>query len=218
MPAGEHHYSDTMVSFDSAATPTMAGTTKNLKSFGHHKAWPMWGKWWAHHKVAPAPGGEEPPAMEPPAPEGICDAADNIVEIAVSNPDFSTLVAAVQAAGFVDALSSPGPLVVFAPTNQAFADLLAQLGITAEELLADTELLAQVLSYHVVADGASCDTPLNGVVNTLQGATLDVSGSTVTDIAGNVYNIVATVPASNGQIFVIDGVLLPLSPASPSSE
>eukprot|EP00889_Picochlorum_renovo_P002980 jgi/Picre1/30010/NNA_005386.t1 len=166
-----------------------------------------------------APGGDEPvpepPTAEAPAPEGdtgVCDASENIVEIAAGNPDFSTLVAAVQAAGFVEALSAEGPLDVFAPTNQAFADLLAALGITAEELLADTELLAQVLSYHVVVDGASCDTPLSGVVTTLQGATLDVSGSTVTDAAGQVINILAAVPASNGQIFVIDGVLLPQAP------
>ena len=162
------------------------------------------------------------PAPDAPAPEGgdtgVCDAAENIVEIAAGNPDFSTLVAAVQAAGFVEALSAEGPLDVFAPTNQAFSDLLAALGITAEELLADTELLVQVLSYHVVVDGASCDTPLSGVVTTLQGATIDVSGSTVTDGAGQVINILTTVPASNGQIFVIDGVLLPQLSTSPSSE
>ncbi|KAI8103540.1 hypothetical protein M9435_004876 [Picochlorum sp. BPE23] len=189
-----------------AATPAMAGATRSLNSFGHHKAWPAWGKWWSHHKMGPSPAGDVP---APEGDTGVCDATENIVEIAAGNPDFSTLVAAVQAAGFVEALSAEGPLDVFAPTNQAFADLLAALGITAEELLADTELLAQVLSYHVVVDGASCDTPLSGVVTTLQGATLDVSGSTVTDAAGQVINILATVPASNGQIFVIDGVLLP---------
>jgi transforming growth factor-beta-induced protein len=76
---------------------------------------------------------------------------DSIVGLAVSTGLFDTLVAAVQAADLVTPLVCGGPFTVFAPTEQAFADLLAALDVTAEELLADTELLTQVLLYHVVA-------------------------------------------------------------------
>jgi uncharacterized surface protein with fasciclin (FAS1) repeats len=149
-----------------------------------------------------------------------CKADSNIVEIAVSQPDFSTLVAAVQAANLTDALSAEGPLDVFAPTNEAFANALAALGITAEELLGQTELLQQILAYHVVASGASCDMPLMGAVETLlPGNTLTVEGSTVTDGNGGTANILGTVPAKNGQIFIIDSVLLPApAPAAPAME
>ncbi|WPT12197.1 hypothetical protein PSENEW3n2_00003855 [Picochlorum sp. SENEW3] len=149
-----------------------------------------------------------------------CDASSTIVEIAASQPDFSTLVLAVQTANLTDALSAPGPLDVFAPTNAAFANALAALGITAEELLGQTELLQQILAYHVVADGASCDTPLEGVVETLlPGNTLTVEGSVVTDGNGGTANILGTVPAKNGQIFIIDSVLLPApAAAAPAME
>jgi uncharacterized surface protein with fasciclin (FAS1) repeats len=78
------------------------------------------------------------------------EAGATIVDIAVGNEDFSTLVAAVQAAGLVDALNGEGPYTVFAPTNEAFAAALEALGISAEDLLADTETLTSILLYHVV--------------------------------------------------------------------
>eukprot|EP00889_Picochlorum_renovo_P007974 jgi/Picre1/35004/NNA_002469.t1 len=154
----------------------------------------------------------------------ICDASSTIVEIAVSQPDLSTLVAAVKAADLTVALSTAGQLPVawdfFAPTNAAFASALAALNITAEELFGQTELLQQILAYHVVADGASCDTPLEGVVETLlPGNTLTVEGSVVTDGNGGTANILGTVPAKNGQIFIIDSVLLPApAGAAPAME
>src|ERR1700674_2717276 len=75
--------------------------------------------------------------------------SQNIVQVASSNPDFSTLVAAVKAAGLVDTLSGPGPFTVFAPTNEAFAKLPAG---TVDTLLKpeNKELLTKVLTYHVV--------------------------------------------------------------------
>jgi uncharacterized surface protein with fasciclin (FAS1) repeats len=137
-------------------------------------------------------------------------ATQSIPEIATTNEDFSTLVAAVQAAGLLDAVSGDGPIDVFAPTNAAFEKLLGALNATAEELLAQTDLLKRVVSYHVVVDGASCDSPLDGVVPTaLAGNTLSVADSVVTDGTGNEIPILDTVPATNGQIFVIDQVLLP---------
>jgi uncharacterized surface protein with fasciclin (FAS1) repeats len=144
----------------------------------------------------------------------MCMGSDqSIVDIASSNPDFSTLVQAVQAAGLVDALNGAGPLAVFAPTDAAFATALSNLGISAADLLAQTDLLKQILAFHVVSTGASCDKPLSGSVQTLlPGNSFTIDGNTITDGTGAIANIVSTVPASNGQIFVIDNVLLPALP------
>ncbi len=135
-----------------------------------------------------------------------------IVDVAVANGDFITLVAAVQAAGLVETLSGPGPFTVFAPTDEAFATALDALGITAEELLADTETLSAILTYHVVAGAvpAADVVTLDGQsVATVNGAdvTITVDGDTV---MVNDANVVAVdVMASNGIIHVIDSVLLP---------
>ena len=138
-----------------------------------------------------------------------------IGELAGSAPDLSTLVAAVKAANLTDVLSLPGPIDVFAPTNDAFGALLASLNISAETLLAETALLTNVLQYHVVVDGAVCDGDLSGAVETAQGDALTVDGSTVTDANGNAANIVGAINAGNGVVYVIDSVLLP--PADDSS-
>jgi uncharacterized surface protein with fasciclin (FAS1) repeats len=132
-----------------------------------------------------------------------------IGELAGSAPDLSTLVAAVKAANLTDVLSLPGPIDVFAPTNDAFGALLASLNISAETLLAETALLTNVLQYHVVVDGAVCDGDLSGAVETVQGDALTVDGSTVTDANGNAANIVGAINAGNGVVYVIDLVLLP---------
>lgn len=135
-----------------------------------------------------------------------------IVDVAVGAGTFTTLVAAVQAAGLVETLSGPGPFTVFAPTDDAFAAALESLGLTAEELLADTETLTAILTYHVVAgevpssqvvtlDGQEVET-VNGatVTITVDGDTVMVNDATVTAV---------DVEASNGVIHVIDSVLLP---------
>ena len=97
----------------------------------------------------------------------------NIVEIAVSNENFTTLVAAVSAAGLVDALSAPGPLTVFAPTNAAFAKLPAG---TVEALLADIPALTNVLTYHVVGSEKSPRALVQEkFVKTLQGTDVKIS-------------------------------------------
>lgn len=83
----------------------------------------------------PSQTGEEP------------EASDTIVEVAVASGAFPTLVAAVEAAGLVETLNSNGPFTVFAPTEEAFATALENLGMTAGELLANTELLTAVLTY-----------------------------------------------------------------------
>ena len=136
----------------------------------------------------------------------------NIVQTAQAAPDFSILVEAVVAADLVDALSAPGPLTVFAPTNAAFADLLAELGITKEQLLANRALLTQVLTYHVVNGRVlKADVPVGQPVTTVQGQTFTVDSSlTITDQRSRRAAIVATdVLASNGVIHVVDKVILP---------
>jgi len=138
-----------------------------------------------------------------------------IVDVAVNNSAFSTLVAAVQAAGLVDELSARGPFTVFAPTNGAFGTLLDELGVTADELLADRRLLTQVLLYHVVAgeikaaDILGADLPLS--VTTLGGAslTVNVAGGRVVLNNGRASVEIPDVDASNGVIHVVDNVLLP---------
>jgi uncharacterized surface protein with fasciclin (FAS1) repeats len=145
----------------------------------------------------------------------------NIVENAVNSKDHTTLVAAVQAAGLVDTLASPGPFTVFAPTNAAFGKLPAG---TVDTLLKPENkgTLTAVLTYHVVpgtltAADLAANAKANGgkaVLTTVQGATLTVWGKDgkwyVTDAKGGKAQItIADVRQSNGVIHVVDGVLLP---------
>lgn len=142
----------------------------------------------------------------------ILPADKTIVETAIATPAFSILVDAVVAAGLVDTLSGPGPFTVFAPTDAAFAALLAELGVTKDELLADTALLTKVLTYHVVPGRVlKADVPVGVAITTVQGETFTVNGSLViTDQQDRTANITATdVLASNGVIHVIDTVILP---------
>jgi basic membrane protein A len=131
--------------------------------------------------------------------------------LAASAPEFSVLAAAVEAAGLGDTLVNGGPFTIFAPTDAAFAALLDELGVTAEELLADTETLTAVLTYHVVP-GAY----LSGMILSAMPETLTtVNGATVALSYGdalmvNQANVVtADVLIRNGVIHVIDSVLLP---------
>lgn len=133
-----------------------------------------------------------------------------IVDVATEAGDFTTLLAAVQAAGLVETLSGPGPLTVFAPTDEAFATALDDLGLTADELLADTATLTSILTYHVV-EGEVLSTDLTDgmMAPTVNGAelTVGVTGSTVTIDEATVTT--PDVMASNGVIHIVDGVLLP---------
>ena len=131
-----------------------------------------------------------------------------IAQIVATNPNFSTLLAAVQAAGLVETLSGPGPFTVFAPTNAAFAKIpKADL----DKLLADKAALTKVLTYHVVAGRV----PSSQVVTlkeakTVQGqsVTIEVKDGKVI-LNGNSTVTVVDIQASNGIIHVIDTVLLP---------
>ena len=138
--------------------------------------------------------------------------AETIVQTAQSLPQFSILVEAVVAAGLVDALSAPGPLTVFAPTNDAFAALLAELGITKAALLADRPLLTKVLTYHVLPSRVlRAQVPVGPAITTLQGESFTVDATlAITDRRGRRAAITATdVFAANGVIHVLDRVILP---------
>lgn len=134
---------------------------------------------------------------------------NDIVDVASSNSDFSTLVAAVSAAGLVDTLKGPGPFTVFAPTNEAFAALPAG---TVDNLLKpeNKDQLVAVLTYHV-APGTFTAAQLDGQrarIKTAQGGDLHVDGRSGVKI--NSSNVIAAdIVASNGVIHVIDKVLLP---------
>lgn len=135
-----------------------------------------------------------------------------VVQTAQALPSFSILVQAVVEAGLVDALSATGPFTVFAPTDEAFAALLAERGLTADALLSDTELLTAVLTYHVLpARVLKAEVPVGTDIETLQGGSFRVDAQlAITDGAGRTARITATdVLASNGVIHVIDRVLLP---------
>lgn len=135
-----------------------------------------------------------------------------ILDIASSNPNFSTLVAAVQAAGLDGALGHPGDTyTVFAPTNAAF-DILGEATINA--LLADPDTLRNILLFHVIpgtAVNAEAATGLVGVdVQAGNGGTLRLSATDAGGLQINGANIVATdIHAVNGVIHVIDAVLIP---------
>ena len=135
----------------------------------------------------------------------------DIVDVAVGAGSFETLVAAVQAADLVDTLKSEGPFTVFAPTDEAFAAALDALGITAEALLADTELLTEILLYHVVPGAVLAETVVTlDSATTAQGDDIAieiVDGGVV--LNGEVNVITTDIEASNGVIHVIDFVLLP---------
>jgi len=133
----------------------------------------------------------------------------DIVDIAASAGSFKTLVAAVQAAGLVDALKGEGPLTVFAPTDEAFGKLPEG---TVENLLKpeNKDKLVAILTYHVVPGRVTADQVVNlDSAKTLNGRSLKISskdGNVMVDAA----RVTATdIMASNGVIHTIDTVVLP---------
>jgi transforming growth factor-beta-induced protein len=160
----------------------------------------------------------EPTAVPTEMPE----MPKTIVDIAVADGRFTTLVAAVQAAGLVDTLNSAGPFTVFAPTDDAFAALPAG---TLDSLLLpeNKQQLTDILLYHVVPskvmasdvvglDGQSAETALAG-----KSINIKVDGDKVI-LNDNVNVIITDVEASNGVIHVVDAVLLPPSDEAMSGD
>ena len=133
--------------------------------------------------------------------------AGDIVDVAAGNESFSTLVAAVKAAGLVDTLKGAGPFTVFAPTNEAFAKLPAG---TVEDLLKpeNKEKLVSILTYHVVAGKVMAADVKAGEVATVQGGKITITTDDGVKVDG--AKVVTTdVAADNGVIHVIDTVILP---------
>jgi uncharacterized surface protein with fasciclin (FAS1) repeats len=155
-------------------------------------------------------------AAEAPAATG------TVVTVAQGNPDFTTLVSAVQAAELVETLNGAGPFTVFAPTNAAFEKIPAA---TRESLMAPAGKadLTGILTYHVVSGNVSAAALAEQItagggsatLTTVQGGTLtaraEADGSiTLTDAAGNTSRVVqADVAATNGVIHAIDTVVMP---------
>jgi uncharacterized surface protein with fasciclin (FAS1) repeats len=148
-------------------------------------------------------------------------AAQSIVDIAVGNPDFSTLVEVLTAAELVETLSGEGPFTVFAPTNAAFEALAADLGTDMAglktTLTEDLELLKKVLLSHVyagkvmAADTAALDGQEVELVSGEKATVSSKDGAVSLTIGASVANVVtADVEASNGVIHIIDKPLLPL--------
>lgn len=133
--------------------------------------------------------------------------AGDIVAVASGNPDFSTLVAAIQAAGLVETLQGDGPFTVFAPTNAAF-DALPE-GLLEKLLLPENvAVLTAILTYHVVPGMVMSADVTAGDVATVEGSNIAIT--TDGGVKVNDANVVSVdVAASNGVIHVIDAVIVP---------
>ncbi len=160
--------------------------------------------------------GEEMMAEETPG---------TIVEIASATEDLSLLVTVLTAAApdYAEALADPeGEFTVFAPTNAAFEALLSDLGLTAEDALAQPELLRDILGYHVVVGFVDAEGVLGldgGEVPTLQGEAIAISVMEGSVMLDDTTTVIATdIMASNGVVHLIDSVLVPDSALATLSE
>jgi uncharacterized surface protein with fasciclin (FAS1) repeats len=150
-------------------------------------------------------------STSPTGQSGVKDdaSAKNVVQVAIGSKDHTTLVAAVKAAELVDALSNAGPFTVFAPTNAAFDKLPAGTvdGLLKPEKKDD---LTDILQYHVSVGVFKPEMFQDGqVIGQVNGGNI-----TITKKADGIYvngtaKIIASIPASNGIVHVVDGVLLP---------
>ena len=163
--------------------------------------------------AAPAP--EEVPTEEPqptatPMPEPTEEPMEepmDIVDTAIADGRFTTLVAAVEAAGLVDALKAEGPLTVFAPTDDAFAALPEG---TLDALLADIPLLTDILLYHVVEGKVMAEDVVElSQAMTLQGQYVDIRVEDGSVFIDDAQVIITDIETSNGVIHVIDAVIQP---------
>lgn len=149
------------------------------------------------------------------------ETGETIVSVAASNKDFTTLVAAVKAAGLINILNGQGPYTVFAPVNSAFKKLPKG---TVETLLnpKNKKLLTSILTYHVVAGKFKAVDVVKAIksndgkftIKTVQGSNLTASlykGNVIlTDANGNTSKVIITdVKASNGIVHAIDSVVMP---------
>jgi transforming growth factor-beta-induced protein len=142
-------------------------------------------------------------------------AQDPAATAASNNPQLTTLVAAVKAAGLVDTLNGPGPFTIFAPANSAFAKLPAG---TVDTLVKKENIptLSSILTYHVIGGKklSSKDLAKVSTLTTVNGESLTVktSGKKIT-INGSTNVVLADVQVANGTVFIVDSVLMPAKPA-----
>lgn len=154
---------------------------------------------------------ETPAGSDAAGQSGVQDdmSQKNVVQVAMGSKDHTTLVTAVKAAELVDALSNAGPFTVFAPTNAAFDKLPEG---TVEGLLKPEkkEDLADILQYHVSVGVYSADQLQDGqTLGQVNGGNITISKKDGKIMVNGTATVVASIPASNGIIHVIDGVLLP---------
>ena len=139
------------------------------------------------------------------------ESAKDVVKVAAGSKDHTTLVAAVKQAELVDVLSNAGPFTVFAPTNAAFDKLPKG---TVEDLMKpeNKEKLQDILQYHVYVGSLKTDMMQDGqTLNQVNSGNISISKKDGKIMINNAATIVASIPASNGIIHVIDGVLIPPS-------
>lgn len=157
----------------------------------------------------------EPMTEEGMAPTSSEDPAEptanaSIVDVAASAGSFQILTAALEATGLADTLSQEGPFTVFAPTDEAFAALPEG---TLEELMKpeNREVLAAILTYHVVPGKVTSDQIQSGEVSTVQGSTVNVTVEDGMVMVDDAKVVQPDIEAGNGVIHVIDKVILPES-------
>ena len=135
--------------------------------------------------------------------------AKDVVKVAMSSKDHTTLVAALKQAGLVTSLSNAGPFTVFAPTNTAFDKLPPG---TVDDLMKPEkkEDLQNILQYHVTVSAMKAESFKDGqVLGMVNGDNVTINIKDGKIMLNNSAAIIASIPASNGMIHVIDGVLLP---------
>jgi len=131
----------------------------------------------------------------------------NVVEIALDNSDFSTLVSVLTQAGLVETLSEEGPFTVFAPTNDAFKKIPES---TLKEILADKNRLSSILTYHVVPGKVMAkDVMQLKSAKTIQGSQLSIEIKNGMVMVDEAKVITPDIEARNGVIHIIDTVLVP---------
>lgn len=137
------------------------------------------------------------------------DSAPDIVKLAVNNPDLSTLVKAVQAAGLATSLSNAGPFTVFAPTNEAFSKLPA--GVLDDLMKPENaDKLNDILSHHTYVGVIKTDQLTDGQnLGMVDGKPISIKMVDGKPVVNGTINILASVPASNGIVHVVDSVILP---------
>ncbi|MBC7472429.1 MAG: fasciclin domain-containing protein [candidate division SR1 bacterium] len=136
--------------------------------------------------------------------------SQNIVQIASSDNTFSTLVAAVKAAGLVETLSSTGPFTLLAPNNEAFSKIPSEV-LNKLLLPINKEVLVKILTYHVISGEVDSSAIITmDSADTVEGSSITIAtnGSTVV-LNGNTKVLKADIMASNGIIHCIDSVLIP---------